>query len=389
MVLWLAAALPGGPAFGDAGQELRVATFNVALSNHTTAGQLATRLATTTDPQARASAQIIQRINPDVILLNEFDYDSAGQAIGLYQQNYLGVPQNGQAAVTYDHVYFAPVNTGVQPETANPAWDFDFNNNGATDDPEDAFGFGNFAGQFGMVLLSKHPIQTAGVRTFQEFAWKDMPGNAMPPGFHTPAEQEAFRLSSKSHWDVPIDINGHTVHLLASHPTPPVFDSAADENGRRNHDEIRFWADYVTPGAAGYIYDDHGVAGGIAPDAAFVIVGDLNADPDEGDSFDNAIDQLLSHPRIDSGFVPTDAAGLSDDTATFGLRADYVLPSAGLGVGGGGVFAPAFIEPGGVAAAFASDHRLVYLDVAVPEPGGAMVILPAVAVGLARRAARR
>ena len=64
---------------------------------------------------------------------------------------------------------------------------------------------------------------------------------------------------------------------------PP--DGAVDWNGRRNHDEIRFWADYVTPDAGDYIYDDANEFGGIDDDAIFVILGDQNADPDEGDSY--------------------------------------------------------------------------------------------------------
>ena len=69
---------------------------------------------------------------------------------------------------------------------------------------------------------------------------------------HLPEEEEleVVRLSSKSHWDVPVKVGGHTVHVLASHPTPPTFDGEEDRNGRRNHDEIRFWADYVSPGKA-------------------------------------------------------------------------------------------------------------------------------------------
>lgn len=390
--LWVAAAvgcatLHPGRAHGTSPTPLRVATFNLQLSDNGGPGDLAARLATTTDSQARFSAEIIQRVNPDVIVLTEFDFDAGGLAIGRYQQNYLGVAKNGQAPVQYDHVYFAPVNTGVQPETIDPAWDFDFDNNGNTDDPDDAFGFGNYPGQYGMVVLSKHPIQTAGVRTFQEFLWKDMPGNVIPSGFFTADELDAFRLSSKSHWDVPITVDGKTVQLLASHPTPPVFDSVADENGRRNHDEIRLWADYVTPGAAGYLHDDAGGTGGLSTGASFVVLGDLNADPDEGDSFDNAIDQLLSNPRINGDFVPLRPSGIDlSDTATFGLRADYVLPSADLPVEGGGVFWPgSFADDGYLASLFASDHRLVYVDVLVPEPGSAAVLVGLSAVLLVGR----
>ena len=83
-----------------------------------------------------------------------------------------------------------------------------------------------------------------------------MPGNLIPTPFYSPDEVEILRLSSKSHWDVPIQIGKKVVHFLVSHPTPPVFDGPEDRNGRRNHDEIRFWADYISPGKAGYIYDD-------------------------------------------------------------------------------------------------------------------------------------
>ena len=64
-------------------------------------------------------------------------------------------------------------------------------------------------------------------------------------------------MSSKSHWDVPIDVNGKVIHLLASHPTPPVFDGDEERNGTKNHDEVRFWLDYVTPNNSDYIYEDN------------------------------------------------------------------------------------------------------------------------------------
>jgi len=46
---------------------------------------------------------------------------------------------------------------------------------------------------------------------------------------------QVLRLSSKSHWDVPIDIPlgaGLTkrVHMLLHHPTPPAFDGPEGRN---------------------------------------------------------------------------------------------------------------------------------------------------------------
>ena len=100
------------------------------------------------------------------------------------------------------------------------------------------------------------------------------------------------------------------MHFLVSHPTPPVFDGPEDRNGRRNNDEIRFWADYITPGASSsYIYDDRGVVGGLKPGELFVIAGDQNSDPLDGDSIPGSIQQLLDHPLINTKVTPTSQGG--------------------------------------------------------------------------------
>lgn len=389
---------------------IRVATFNASL-NRGTQGALQADLsnptgASATITQARNVAEIIQRNAPDILLINEFDYDPA--AAVLFRDNFLGVSQNGQPAQDYPYFYIAPSNTGVSSG-------FDLNNNGAAVTTpgapgygDDALGFGNFEGQFGMVIYSKYPIEEADVRTFQNFLWKDMPDARLPAdpldadangdtaNWYTAAELEVLPLSSKSHWDVPINVNGEIVHILAAHPTPPVFDGVEDRNGLRNADEIRFWSDYVTPGQGDYIYDDKGGTGGIGDNARFVIVGDYNADINDGDSVDQAIGQLLFNPLIDDSVKPdsdggpeqsalqgrANAAHDSDpahDTADFAdgspgnLRVDYVLGSAyGLDPVDGSVYWPLSSDPqfalvGTFNSAFpggfpSSDHRMVTMD---------------------------
>lgn len=363
------------------GQALRVATYNLSL-NRNTAGQLQSDLSTPDNAQAKAVAEVIQRANPDVVLLNEFDYVEGGAAVDLFRHNYLAVRHNGAAAVDYPYAYTAPVNTGVPSG-------FDLNNDGTVGGGDDAFGFGLFPGQYGMVVLSKYPIQTDGIRTFQHFLWKDMPGNVLPTDWYSPEEQDIFRLSSKSHWDIPVTIGKRTVHVLAAHPTPPSFDGPEDRNGRRNHDEIRFWADYITPGKGGYIYDDAGNRGGLNPSSNFVILGDYNADPLDGDSYDAAINQLLTSKRIvdpkatsegaveasqlqgganltHKGDPKYDTADFSDN-APGNLRVDYTLLSKRFTVSGAGVFWPVKADPlsrlTGEYPFPTSDHRLVWADV--------------------------
>ncbi|MDX2379905.1 MAG: endonuclease/exonuclease/phosphatase family protein [Acidimicrobiia bacterium] len=388
---------------GGKSDPVRFATFNASL-NRNLSGVLITDLSTPANAQAATVAEIIQRTRPEVLLVNEFDYDAGGVAAGLFQTNYLSLSQGGAAPIDYPYRFVAPSNTGIHSG-------LDLDNNGIIQPlPDqgfpgflnyggDSFGFGAFPGQFGMVVYSMHPIDYAAIRTFQNFLWKDMPGALLPedpPGtpWYSPAELDVFRLSSKSHWDLPIEIGKKTVHFLVSHPTPPVFDGPEDRNGTRNHDEIRFWADYVGPGAAvgRYIYDDDGNHGGLKPGSRFVIAGDQNSDPLDGDSIPGAIQQLTDNPRVNDKVTPSSPGGteqsaltggandthLSDpafDTADFNdsapgnLRADYVLPSKNLRITDAGVFWPLESNPlfalVGTFPFPSSDHRLVWIDVDV------------------------
>jgi hypothetical protein len=79
--------LPSQAAQGYGGSVARFATFNVSL-NRGTEGQLTADLAGGDNAQARAVAEIIQRTAPEVILLNEFDYDAAGAAVDAFRGQY-------------------------------------------------------------------------------------------------------------------------------------------------------------------------------------------------------------------------------------------------------------------------------------------------------------
>ncbi|MEO0911868.1 MAG: endonuclease/exonuclease/phosphatase family protein, partial [Pseudomonadota bacterium] len=332
------------------------------------------------DAQIAKVVAILQSVRPDILLINEFDYDASGVALGLFRE----ALQVGDAPLELPHGFLAPTNTG-EPSGV------DLDGDGSALGPADAFGYGRFPGQYGMALLSRFPVAEEATATFQNFLWKDLPEALLPvdtngAAFPSEAAHAIARLSSKSHWDVAIDTPEGRLRIFASHPTPPVFDGPEDYNGRRNHDEIRFWQLYLD--GAELASDGGQVRYDGAP---FVILGDLNADPKDGDGRLSAINALLTHPLVQDprpastggvaaaeeqaganrrhlGPPALDTADWNDARGPGNLRVDYALPARSLDVSDAGVFWPA---PGAEGAALvdASDHRLVWVDIEMPRTG--------------------
>lgn len=372
---------------------LRVATYNTSLYDDADGGLI--RRLEAGDPAARNIAAVLQRVRPDVVLLNEFDYDAAGRAADLFQRDYLEVAQSpDRQPLRYAYRYLAPVNTGVPSG-------LDLDGNGTVggegrDRGNDAWGYGLHPGQYGMLLLSRYPIDDAHVRSFRLLKWSAMPDALRPidprsRGYYYPdAIWRQLRLSSKSHWDVPVRTPQGLLHLLVSHPTPPVFDGPEDRNGARNADELRLWRAYLDDASAdaAWLCDDGGRCGGLPAGERFVIAGDLNNDPVDGDGRHDAIAALIEHPRVLRYPAPRSAGAEAsareagganarhhgdpaEDTGDFGpkvgnMRLDHLLPSSGLRVVDSGVFWPA---PGAVDAtiAGASDHHAVWIDLMPAE----------------------
>ena len=361
----------------------------------------------TDHPRLQRAAARIQALAPDVLLVNEMTYDQPGapgyksgepegQNARRFVDNYLAPPQSDTLDGLSYQTVMLPVNTGLPSG-------YDLNNDGrvVTDPPPippspedgrvaeqtaqgrayggDAWGFGTFPGQYGMALFVRDDLTVLrdSIRTFRLFEWSRMPKAATPVDtttgepWYSPEEWRDFRLSSKSHWDVPVRLpDGTVLHVLASHPTPPAFDGAARRNDRRNHDEIRFWVDYLN--GAAYIEDDSSQSGGLHDGASFVVVGDLNADPEEENLFRQAVRDLVGHERVHPDATPTATPTAQaaypdlepDETALWGKRVDYVLPSTNLVLDTSGVWRPV---PRDTAAVPVSDHFPVWVDVRPPS----------------------
>jgi hypothetical protein len=377
--------------------QIRVATFNVE-------DVRSSDLVRENQPRIKMVAEVIQRMRPNVILINEIAYDhpgvdgipedfEPGQNALRFVENYVNrVSFEGTEPIRYK-AYMWPSNTGMHSG-------FDLDNDGEVtnsyDQPPasdaegrpspqtklgrafggDAWGFGTFPGQYAMAILvdERLTVLEEDVRTFRLMPWDYLAASFAPAdpdsgeAWYSDDEWAKFRLSSKSHWDVPVKLpNGAVVHMLCSHPTPPAFDGPEERNKRRNHDELRFWGDYLSQ--RGYIVDDSGSFGGLPRGEHFVILGDLNADPKDPAWEHNAIqDRILLHPRVGKDPKPVSEIVLEGldptDTATWGKRADYVLPSKRLVLLRSGIWRP--MSHSG--SAFPSDHFPVWAEIKVPAP---------------------
>lgn len=335
----------GLPALAD--NTLRVATFNVGL-DRAGPGILLRDILRKDDDKIQMIRDVIAAVAPDILLLTNFDYDYDLRALSAFAD------QLDVIGATYPYLFALAPNSGQSTG-------LDLNGDGRLGTPDDAQGYGEFAGQGGMALLSKFPIDKANIRDFSHILWKDIPGGELPvwPRNKKQAERamDVQRLSSVGHWDVPVSMpDGGVLHLLAYHATTPAFDGPEDRNGLRNHDENTFWLSYLA-----------GELDWLPPNGPFVLLGDSNLDPTDGDGKRRTMAALLGQPMFQDpmptsrgaaeasrlqgdknnshrGDPALDTADWNDDFGPGNLRVDYVLPSNGLEIQDAGVFWPASDE---------------------------------------------
>ena len=327
----LLALLLAAPAAADT---LRVATWDIGLTREGP-GLLLADLADP-DPQILAAIQVIQAVRPDVLLLTGFDDDRRGLALDAFRAILSqGIPRACLPARL------------PRPGERRRARFRDLDGDGRSTGWGDAWGWGKFPGQGGMALLSQLPLDAA-ARSFRLLPWSDLPGALLPE------RPDSLRLSSRAHWDLAVTLpDGRRLHLLASNPTPPLFGGPAGLNARRNHDEIALWSHYL----AGVPFRDDAGLSAALPDGPVVVLGNLNADPNDGQGLREGIAALLAHPRLQdprpsspggaaaanpgqAGPPALDTADWHDEGGPGNLRTDYVLPSRDLAVSASGVLWP-------------------------------------------------
>lgn len=310
---------------------------------------------------------ILAEVDADIVLLTAMDWDSGNAALAALANRLR------EAGSAYPYLFAGQGNSGV--ETG-----LDLDGNGRTGEPRDAQGFGWFTGQSGLAILSRHPI--CGVQDLSRLIWAQVPGATLPrrpDGSPFPSDEvmSIQRLSSSSHWIAMLNVNGTRLDLLAWSATPPVFDGPEDRNGLRARDELRLWR-HVLDRRIGSVSE------------RFVVLGNSNLDPQDGDGDTAAMRAFLDDPRIIDpapasvgGVEAADPAHRGDpardttdwpDGAPGNLRVSYVLPSSNLDVAAAGVFWPgrdspdrALIGEDGFAA---GPHRMVWVDLRIEDRPG-------------------
>ena len=341
------AAPPVGAPPAPAPGTIRIATWSPDLTRKGP-GLLLKDITSGTDPQVAAAVQVIAAARPDLVVLTGFDWDYDGLALSAFARLL------DEAGAIFPHRHASRPNSGM-------ASGLDLDGDGRRGTADDAQGFGLFAGQGGMAILSRLPLGE--VTDHSAALWRDLAGNLMPPA--APEVAGVQRLSSVAHWQVPVRTPAGELTLMAWSATPPVFDGPEDRNGRRNHDEAAFWLDRLPPDR-------------------FVLIGDANLDPVDGDGRPDALRALIARtqdpePRspgaaaapqaganaTHQGDPALDTADWPDADGPGNLRVDMVLPSTDLTVTGSGVLWPAPDDPLANTVAAASRHRLVWIDLEI------------------------
>ncbi|CAN0592192.1 unnamed protein product, partial [Ectocarpus sp. 12 AP-2014] len=309
-------------------------------------GLLLRDIASGKDEQVEAVVNVIAHLDADVLVLGDIDFD----------YNAVALSALARRLDSYPFQFAKLPNRGRQSG-------YDLDGDGLIGGASDAWGYGEFTGQGGLAILSKHPLGE--VVDYSAELWTGLERALALP--ETSPEQP---LSTTAHWEVPVLLpDGQRVTLMSWHATAPVFDGPKDRNGRRNHDEAAFWLERLNT----------------LPPPYPILAGFANLDVFDGDGRPEALNALLAHDAIIDPRPISEGgalAGTADsahrgpaalDTVAWpqdgpgNLRVDYLLPSSKLEVTGAGVFWPTPDQFLGKEVVQASRHRMVWVDINVPD----------------------
>ncbi|MDO6727979.1 endonuclease/exonuclease/phosphatase family protein [Cognatishimia sp. 1_MG-2023] len=289
------------------------------------------------DPEPMAVAKQIADAAPDIIVLQNIDFDSQNHGLSGLRELI-----NNQGGPSYPHLFAPRPNTGIPTG-------IDIDGDGISNGPRDAHGYGTFPGQRGIAILSQHPIATAGVQSFSNILWQNAaaaaPDVIPAPEMLSIDARDTFRLSSTAHVAIPFSINGSLLTILTHHATPPMFDGPEDRNGFRNAAENLFWLAYL-----------NGTFTEALPQS-YILAALTNIDPNKGQGHRSAMQSILQSQQFREPLVtvpPTNRVTVQwNETQSSSMRVSYLLPSPNITVK----------ATGNRPMPSASRHHLIWIDI--------------------------
>ncbi|MEP3347034.1 MAG: endonuclease/exonuclease/phosphatase family protein [Litoreibacter sp.] len=246
---------------------------------------------------------LIAKLAPDIVALQNVDFDHDQYAASLIQER---LRELGHAM---PHRFTARPNTGIDSG-------FDLDRNQRLGEPRDMLGYAEFAGQGGMLILSRFPVRERQSKDLSAALWRDEGAQNLPAGnYFSNQELDVLPLHSVGAWDVQIETPDGPIHVLTTHASTPAFDGPEDRNGLRNAAQLTFWRRYIEQSKIN--------------NAPFVLLGTLNNDPTAGEGLKPALNALLGHELLQNPVRPEPTALWSSGLS---LQVDYILASRGFGI---------------------------------------------------------
>lgn len=290
-----------------------------------------------TSTQLIAAKSILKKLTPDILSLNEIQFDMPAVPNQQYQSRGQNLHfLNSFFETNMNHYSFFPANTGMN---SRPNSQGEYILRPTQEERElyaDKVNFGMFPAQYSMGGLFQY--QVVRETNISNLKWKDFNPNINLSKFtqsNGAPLPEDMSLFDKNFVDTVININGKEVHIILLHTVPSFhFGNMKSPNYERNRDQLKFLQWYLK---------GSGEIGNIRPlprNATFIAMGDWNVDPDSENLGAQVINELKSEFKMWMNERVITYRGSSFIPGGWTAQLDYILLSNDISILDSGVYGP-------------------------------------------------
>ncbi len=290
--------------------------------------------------QVKYSSEIIERYSPDIISINEIQYDKEEVPTSDFTTRGKNLKVLGKLSKLKKMNYsFHEANTGMN---SKPGLDGNYILKPTSEERKnfaDAVNFGMFPGQYSTGGIFKYPIKSE--KIIKGLKWRDFNPNINlskyrdANGNKLPRDMELF---DKNFSDITLDVNGKELHVILLHTVPAFgFGNKLTPNFERNHDQLEFLKWYLT-GKSKFSFNIK--VKPLRKNTLFIAMGDWNVDPSSKNPGGKIIKQLGKLFQYAPGNNEKTYVGQSFGKSAYSAQLDYILVSNKIRVLKSGVHYP-------------------------------------------------